>query len=131
MKKVIAGLLTMVFVVGMLSGCSSRAEESSSNVSDNTKKVAEQAITVLDDYLDLNITAKEAEEKMERLQQRLDSNDDRFIVTTMTLVKSYLSTLAWEELKAQAGASVTTGEKDKKILEQRNALAKKAGLKER
>lgn len=69
MKKII--LLSLIFLLCFCTACGYR-----SNIDERTEKVAEQMISVVDQYLDFEIEAEEAKEKMANLSTRIAEPDD-------------------------------------------------------
>ena len=125
MKRICCILLCVVLL--LFSGCGN-----STKASDKAVAVAESAIEVADNYLDNIYSYSEAYDKLSELKNQMayvdeyDPEDEQkaadfFINTSLIILSSSILLDAYD----------STHESYDKIIEYRNDLAKKAGLKER
>ena len=69
MKKIV--ILVLIISICLCTACGYK-----SNIDERTEKVAEQMISVVDQYLDFEIEAEEAKEKVANLSTRIAEPDD-------------------------------------------------------
>ena len=117
MRKFIALGLLAALAIGLFAGCSRRLN----NVSDTARDLGEKVIVITDDFLDENITAATARDKIDALNYRekipvdTDNRDDSFVRFRILAIGSRL-------LLGAEGEDLTA------IIELRNELAVGLGL---
>ena len=124
LKRVVFCVLVMALV---LTGCS---EGKPSNISEAHYKYGLKALEIVDEYLDFNITAKNAREKIDALTNESDSLPKTEFKSPDHAknfgVESGVTLLSYELLKIDTGS----GSYDD-LLEQRNELAELLNEKKR
>lgn len=126
-KRAIVLTLIISLVLTLFTACGGGTKASKKAIS-----VAENAIQVVDDYLDGKITATAANDKLKELKKEMEyvdtlTSDDKNKASDFSISTS-LTTLSSSILSDSYKSSDDTYDK---IVDGRNSLAKKAGLKER
>lgn len=125
--RILALLFCLLAIGNLLTGCSGGTKASKKAVS-----VAKQAVEVADEYLDGGLTYSEAIDKLDALESDmayvddLDAGDEHKTADWSISVSIVLlsSNILFDHMDS-------TSESYDKVLDERNSLAEKAGLKKR
>lgn len=128
MKKIVCSI-TLVILICLCSACGN-----TNKISSRTKKVAEQMIAAVDQYLNFDIEAEEAEEKVTNLFTRLVKPDDTasqeekdLYLYAMSL-DNQMRYVSYQLIKKDSDG---LAEAEENVLNARNRVAKVIGAKQR
>lgn len=98
MKRFLSGVLAALMLCGVLTGCSGKP----SGMTDNVYDYGCKALDVVDQYLDTELTAEEAQSKLEQIGAMIDpQSDDTVMKNTEEMIKSETEFLVFLMIGAQ------------------------------
>ncbi len=129
MRRYLSVLLAVCLCCGLLAGCGGKSGEKPENMNQEIYNYGVKAVDAIDSFLEADITAEEAEEKLSSLSKSADSVSseeviDSSVQASLNLLEAQLRGISYDDLSDDVESEDLS-----KLREARDSLKKTLNIK--